>query len=216
MKSVGFTPSELRTLRALKTPAGIQRYLDKLPYNLSFTARSPQRVFCRGRAPRHRISTIDFRFGSRAGYGPCRRNLQDWETLGRGREIEFYRLPLSRTGLSQPARTGHELFQYLFQSARRTYAAAVFTPGESWPVRSSQLDDNGKTDLVYCRTSLRNPTHPAAHATDGKAAHACRSAHIPGRNDRPQKKQNLIVKARTIISILGDAKNVARAIFQVN
>jgi hypothetical protein len=42
--SFGFTSSELRTLRALKTPAGIQRFLDELPYNLSFTARSPQKV----------------------------------------------------------------------------------------------------------------------------------------------------------------------------
>jgi len=41
----GLTRSELRTLRALKTPSGIQRFLDELPYNLSFTARSPQKVF---------------------------------------------------------------------------------------------------------------------------------------------------------------------------
>src|SRR6202140_71163 len=40
----GFRRSELRTLRALKTPAGIQRFLDELPYNLSYTARSPQKV----------------------------------------------------------------------------------------------------------------------------------------------------------------------------
>lgn len=39
-----FTRSELRTLRALKTPAGIQRFLDQLPYNLGYTARSPQKV----------------------------------------------------------------------------------------------------------------------------------------------------------------------------
>src|SRR5262249_3034709 len=38
------TPSELRRLRALKTPAGIQKFLDDLPYNLSFTARSPKSV----------------------------------------------------------------------------------------------------------------------------------------------------------------------------
>lgn len=31
-------------MRALKTPAGIQRFLDELPYNLSYTARSPQKV----------------------------------------------------------------------------------------------------------------------------------------------------------------------------
>jgi hypothetical protein len=40
----GFTRSELRTLRALKTPAGVQRFLDGLPYNLSITARSPRLV----------------------------------------------------------------------------------------------------------------------------------------------------------------------------
>src|SRR3954447_23376782 len=44
MPNFGFTPSELRTLRALKTPAGIQKFLDDLPYNLSYTARSPNRV----------------------------------------------------------------------------------------------------------------------------------------------------------------------------
>ena len=42
--SFGFAPSELRKLRTLRTPAGIQKFLDELPYNLSFTARSPQRV----------------------------------------------------------------------------------------------------------------------------------------------------------------------------
>jgi hypothetical protein len=40
----GFTPSEWRTLRSLKTPAGIQKFLDDLPYNLSYTAQSPKKV----------------------------------------------------------------------------------------------------------------------------------------------------------------------------
>ena len=48
--SFGFSPSELRTLRALKTPAGIQRFLDQLPYNLRFDARSPRRVLIDGTA----------------------------------------------------------------------------------------------------------------------------------------------------------------------
>jgi len=43
-ESFGLTQSELRRLRALKTPAGIQKFLDDLPYNLSLTARSPKRV----------------------------------------------------------------------------------------------------------------------------------------------------------------------------
>lgn len=42
--SFGFTPSDLRKLRALKTPVGIQKFLDDLPYNLRYTARSPGRV----------------------------------------------------------------------------------------------------------------------------------------------------------------------------
>src|SRR5258705_5476909 len=42
--SSGLTASELRTLRALKTPAGIQKFLDALPYNLRYTARSPKKV----------------------------------------------------------------------------------------------------------------------------------------------------------------------------
>ncbi len=38
------TPAELRTLRAMKTPAGIQRFLDELPYHHADTAWSPRKV----------------------------------------------------------------------------------------------------------------------------------------------------------------------------
>src|SRR5213592_1215148 len=44
LPSADFTRSELRTLRGLKTPTGVQRFLDELPYNISVTARSPKRV----------------------------------------------------------------------------------------------------------------------------------------------------------------------------
>jgi hypothetical protein len=40
----GFTPAELRKLRSLKDPYGIQRLLDAQPYHLADTAWSPQRV----------------------------------------------------------------------------------------------------------------------------------------------------------------------------
>jgi hypothetical protein len=46
----GFNSAELRKLRALKTPAGIQRFLDDLPYNLKFDARSPKKVLQDGTA----------------------------------------------------------------------------------------------------------------------------------------------------------------------
>ena len=39
-----FTPAELRKLRGLKTPHGIQRLLDAMPYHLADTAWSPRRV----------------------------------------------------------------------------------------------------------------------------------------------------------------------------
>jgi hypothetical protein len=39
-----FTAAELRTLRALKTPAGIQRLIDRMPYHLAGTSWSPRMV----------------------------------------------------------------------------------------------------------------------------------------------------------------------------
>ena len=42
--SFGFTPAELRKLRSLKTPYGVQRALDAMPYHLEDTAWSPRRV----------------------------------------------------------------------------------------------------------------------------------------------------------------------------
>jgi hypothetical protein len=47
---LGFTPREQRALRALRTPAGIQRALDAMPYHLATTAWSPQRVLREGTA----------------------------------------------------------------------------------------------------------------------------------------------------------------------
>jgi hypothetical protein len=44
VESFAFTPSELRTLRALKTPAGIQRFIDDMPYHLPITSWSPRVV----------------------------------------------------------------------------------------------------------------------------------------------------------------------------
>src|SRR5260370_332314 len=43
-RSVTFTPAELRKLRSLKTPHGIQHALNDMPYHLADTAWSPRRV----------------------------------------------------------------------------------------------------------------------------------------------------------------------------
>src|SRR5436190_15122247 len=42
--SEGFAPAELRKLRSLKDPHGIQRFLDRQPYHLADSAWSPRRV----------------------------------------------------------------------------------------------------------------------------------------------------------------------------
>lgn len=44
IRRLGFTARELRSLHALRTPAGVQRALDALPYHLATTAWSPRRV----------------------------------------------------------------------------------------------------------------------------------------------------------------------------
>jgi hypothetical protein len=43
-ESFGLTPAELRTLRALKTPAKIQKFIDAIDYQYADTAGSPRRV----------------------------------------------------------------------------------------------------------------------------------------------------------------------------
>jgi hypothetical protein len=50
MKAGGFTSLELRRLRALKTPRGIQRALDAMPYHRAQTAWSPRRILREGTA----------------------------------------------------------------------------------------------------------------------------------------------------------------------
>jgi hypothetical protein len=40
----GFTPKELRKLRSLKDPHGIQKHIEAMPYHLADTAWSPRRV----------------------------------------------------------------------------------------------------------------------------------------------------------------------------
>jgi len=44
IRPMGLTPGELRKLRGLKTPHGIQRALDAMPYHLADSAWSPRRV----------------------------------------------------------------------------------------------------------------------------------------------------------------------------
>ncbi|HAM57132.1 MAG TPA: hypothetical protein DCQ64_17710, partial [Candidatus Rokubacteria bacterium] len=50
MSRFGLTPGEWRRLRALRTPHGVQRALDRMPYHVADTAWSPRRVLRAGTA----------------------------------------------------------------------------------------------------------------------------------------------------------------------
>src|SRR5438094_2874263 len=49
-RDFGLTPYEWRTLRALRTPVGIQRALEAMPYHVASSAWSPRRVLREGTA----------------------------------------------------------------------------------------------------------------------------------------------------------------------
>src|SRR5438067_5389723 len=157
-----------------------------------------RRDLCRGGAPRSRIPTAHSRFGSRSGHRPRPRDFQNARALGRDREIELRRLPLSRAGLSHLARAGAELFQHLFQPARRTDAPAFLPAGESRPVRRSPLDDLGKRNLVHRRISLRHSAPALAQARPGKTSYSRRSADLGERDGWPSEKTMNIVVDRAL------------------
>src|SRR5213079_2716152 len=104
-----FSPVELRKLRALKTPAGVQRFLDSLPYHLADTAWSPQKVLQEKTA--HCLEGAIFAAAALRVLGVP-------PLLGGSGKIQLRWMPLSRAGLSHLARAGHELFQHLLQSSR--------------------------------------------------------------------------------------------------
>lgn len=43
-ETYGFTPAELRTIRAMKDPNGVQKFLNSLPYHIAHTCWSPRKV----------------------------------------------------------------------------------------------------------------------------------------------------------------------------
>ena len=197
----GFKPSELRTLRALKTPAGIQKFLDDLPYNLSYTARSPKKVL------HDRVASCleGGIFAAAAlrviGFPPLIFDLeaeQDTDHV-----VAIFKVRGHWGAVAKSNFTGCRYREPVYRSLRElamSYFNIYFNlRGErtlrrySRPVNLArfddlQLDDHRKTDLVHRRTSLRHPAHFIAHSGNGKKSHAARSSHDVRRNGRPQKE----------------------------
>ena len=167
--TASFTPAELRKLRSLKDPYGIQRYLDDMPYHLADTAWSPRRVLRENTS--HCLEGAMFAAAAlRAnGFPPLIWDLEaehdtdhvlalyrvkgHWGVVAKSNYTGCrFREPVYRS-LRELAMS---LFQSLFQPAAGAHAAHIFPSGKPGPLRSSALDDHGETGLVYRGSPVRN------------------------------------------------------------
>src|SRR5580698_170347 len=159
-----FTPQELRKLRSLKDPYGIQKFLDDMPYHLEDTAWSPRKVLAERSS--HCLEGAIFAAAARlrggARHRPRHRRLSTGRILGCDREIELQRMPLARAGLPLAARAGHELLQHLLQPAARAHPAALFRSGKFEALRRAALDDHRQARLVHRLPPVRYQALPAA------------------------------------------------------
>ena len=102
----GFTPAELRNLRSLKNPYGIQKFLDDMPYHLKTRVVSAEsaggadvplpggRDFRRRRAAGERISSAAIGFRGRAGHRSRDRDLPGRRLWVQSR-IKLHRMPVA-------------------------------------------------------------------------------------------------------------------------
>ena len=165
----GFTPAELRKLRSMKNPYGIQKFLDDMPYHLEDTAWSPRKVLAEESS--HCLEGAIFAAAAlRAnGYPPL---LLDFEAEhDTDHVIAIYRehgcwgavAKSNYTGcrwrepdLSHAARAGVELFQCLFQFAPRAHAAPIFGPVNLNRFDQPALDDHRPAGVVYGLSPVRH------------------------------------------------------------
>ena len=158
---LGFTPKELRKLRSLKDPHGIQKHLDAMPYHLAdppgpragcwqkihrtvwkaqFSRRPPcaQTAFphCWSISKRSMTPTTCLPFTVSMDIGARLRNRI---TLAAGTVSPFIAL----------CESWRSAIQYLFQFASRANPAPLFTPRESCALRCTTLDDDRQAGLVY-------------------------------------------------------------------
>src|SRR5208283_5279436 len=140
-----------------------------------------RRAVCGGRFAGEWLSAAAVGFRIRPRHRPCDRHLSCGRVLGSRGEIEFYGMPVSRAGAPDAARTGHQLLQPLFQSARRAHAAHVFAPREPEAFRSSRLDEFGEARMVCGGVSADDFPLSADFAGAGEAPSPRGWAIIPGR-----------------------------------
>ncbi len=169
-------PASAGRFRALGTPVGIQRFLDSLPYHLAGTAWSPRRVlrertahclegaiFAAAALQRDRVPPAAPRPRGGAGHRPRDRRVPDPRPLGRHRQVELLRAPLSPARPPDAPRAGHELFRVVHQPARRPDAPRVLAPDR--PRRAStaptRAGRSSEADLWWVAEHLFTVPHTA-------------------------------------------------------
>ena len=159
-----FTPSELRKLRSLKSPYGIQKYLDEMPYHLSDTGWSPRRVLKEETSHCFEGATLAAAALRANGYPALIFDLEaehdtdhvvaiyksngHWGSIAKSNYTGCrYREPVYRT-LRELAMS---YFDTLFQSSARANPAPLLCTGELEALRSSSMDDYRRRALVLLR-----------------------------------------------------------------
>ncbi len=141
----GFTPRELRALRALGSPVGIQRALDAMPYHLAGTAWSPRRVLRERTA--HRLEGAVFAAAALRvpGFPPLLRDLeavQDTDHVIAVFRVRGHRGAIAKSNFSglryrEPVhRTLRELVMSCFDgyiNLRGERTLRAYSPRRTWP-----------------------------------------------------------------------------------
>ena len=121
-ESFGLAPEDLRTLRALKTPAQIQKFIDALPYQYANTAWSPQRALRERKGHCLEGALLAAAALRVNGHPPLLMDLEavhdddhvlaiyrEARPVGRHCQVELRGTALSRAHLPHAARTGAQL-----------------------------------------------------------------------------------------------------------
>ena len=143
-----FTPAELRKLRSLKTPHGIQRFLDDMPYHLADTAWSPRRVLEQNTAHCFEGATLAAAALRANGYPPLVFSTSKPNTtpitsspsiaskaIGEPSPNPTTLDAATANPLPHSARASPQLLRRLFQPPPRAIPAHFLAPGQPLPLR---------------------------------------------------------------------------------
>ena len=180
--SFGFTPAEVRKLRRLKNPYGIQKLLDDMPYHLEDTAWSPRKVLAEQSS--HCLEGAIFAAAALRvnGYPPL---LLDFEAdHDTDHVIAVYRqdgcwgavAKSNYTGCRwrEPVyRTLRELalsYFNIYFNLRRERTLRRYSLGEPKALRLAKLDDDRPARMVHRLSPVRYQALSPAHQSTGEAA----------------------------------------------